>query len=59
MTQDIIKVRTIKGSHPRKGINWQKYSENYERIFGKKEGKNDAQPTQPEGPQHTGMPSSR
>jgi hypothetical protein len=51
-TEEIIKVRTVKGSHPRRDTNWEKYRENYDLIFGakrKKETENNvrAEPSQP------------
>lgn len=39
MTQDIIRVRNGKGDKPRKGVNYQKYRENYDLIFKKKKKK--------------------
>lgn len=37
MTQDIIRVRNGKGDKPRKGVNYQKFRENYDLIFKKKD----------------------
>jgi hypothetical protein len=39
MTQDIIRVRNGKGDKPRKGVNYQKYRENYD-LIKKKEATN-------------------
>ena len=39
MTQDIVRIKTGKGSNPRKNTNWEKYRENYDRIFGPKKQK--------------------
>ena len=41
MTQDIIKIKNGKGDKPRKGVNYQKYRENYDQIFKKKDTSND------------------
>jgi hypothetical protein len=41
MTQDIIKIKNGKGDKPRKGVNYQKFRENYDLIF-KKNTSNDA-----------------
>lgn len=40
MTQEIIRVRNGKGDKPRKGVNYQKYRENYDLIFNKKKDTN-------------------
>lgn len=37
MTKDIIKIKNGKGDKPRKGVNYQKYRENYDLIFKKKD----------------------
>ena len=41
MTQDIIKIKNGKGDKPRKGFNYQKFRENYDLIFKKKDTNND------------------
>ena len=41
MTQDIIKIKNGKGDKPRKGFNYQKFRENYDLIFKKKDTSND------------------
>ena len=41
MTQDIIRVRNGKGDKPRRGTNYQKFRENYDLIFKKKDTSND------------------
>jgi hypothetical protein len=41
MTQDIIRVRNGKGDKPRKGTNYQKFRENYDLIFKRKDTNDD------------------
>ncbi len=43
MTQEIIRVKNGKGDKPRKGVNYQKYRENYDLIFKKDTNNDDAQ----------------